>query len=458
MQSAKKIDMTQGSIMPLIFRFALPLCIANILQQLYNTVDTLVVGNFCGQEALAAVGTSAFPVEMLLCIFLGIGGGTTILVSQYTGRGDTDGIKEIVSTATAFLYLCAIPLSIVGLFVTPAILKLMQVPADTWDYAVGYTRIIFLGTLGNMGYNMNAGILRGMGDSKSSLGFLIVSCITNIVLDLLFVIVFRMEVYGVALATIIAMFVSWILSIIYIKKNYPEMEFKIFSRRLNKKILKDILIVGVPLGLNNSIYSIGHIATQSLTNAQGSAFIAGCSISSKLTGIANIAVSSLSSAALTFSGQNFGAKNYIRLKKGSLRIPVVMGCISCAAGLIITFFGEPILRVFSDDADVLEMAMIYLRIVMPFVWMNAVFSVLLSYAKGIGEVRYSTVANLMMLWVVRIPVSYLVAYLFDGKYLMIGLPVSFFFGMTSMIIFFMFSKRWREILRLAAKQESGMYK
>lgn len=272
--------------MKLVVLFALPICVGNMLQQLYSTVDTLVIGNFCDSVSLAAVGTSSQPVEMLLCIFLGLGTGVSILVSQCVGGGDTKKLKEVVSTATSFLYLCAIPLSILGLFIGPMVLKLMQVPDDAWNYSVSYIRIIFLGILGNMGYNMNAGILRGIGDSRSSLLFLLISCIVNIVLDLVFVALFGMNVAGAALATIIAMFCSWFFSVAYIRKQYPELELPILPRRINRRILLDIVGVGLPLGLNNSIYSVGHILMQSLVNSQGSTFMAACSVASKVTGLA----------------------------------------------------------------------------------------------------------------------------------------------------------------------------
>lgn len=216
MSRTKHIDMTKGSIFKLVILFALPICAGNILQQLYNTVDTMVVGKFCGSTSLAAVGTSAQPVEMLLCIFLGLGTGVSILVSQYTGKGDLEHVKKIISTATSFLYLCAIPLSILGVFLGPLILKMMQVPEDAFSQATAYLRIVFLGTLGNMGYNMNAGILRGVGDSRASLLFLLISCFVNILLDLLFVAVLGMDVTGAALATTLAMFSSWLFSILYL--------------------------------------------------------------------------------------------------------------------------------------------------------------------------------------------------------------------------------------------------
>ncbi len=452
MSRTKNIDMTKGSIFKLVILFALPICAGNILQQLYNTVDTMVVGKFCGSTSLAAVGTSAQPVEMLLCIFLGLGTGVSILVSQYTGKGDLEHVKKIVSTATSFLYLCAIPLSILGVFLGPLILKMMQVPEDAFGQATAYLRIVFLGTLGNMGYNMNAGILRGVGDSRASLLFLLISCFVNILLDLLFVAVLRMDVTGAALATTLAMFSSWLFSILYILKKYPELEFHLLPRSLNKAILGNIIAVGLPLGLNNSIYSIGHILMQSLVNLQGTTFIAACSVATKLTGISNVAISSLSSAATTFSGQNLGAGNYVRLKKGGLRIPLLSGCITCFAGLLFTYFCRPILGLFTDDLAVLNMAVHYIRIVLPFTWTYAIFNGIICFVNGIGIVKYPTVVNILMLWAVRIPVAYAINYFIDGTYIMACFPISFTFGMTCMLAFF-FTKRWKDICKQAAIQQ-----
>lgn len=451
MHSTKKIDMTQGSIMKLVVLFALPICVGNILQQLYNTVDTMVVGKFCGSTSLAAVGTSAQPVEMLLCIFLGLGTGVSILVSQSTGKGDIEHVKDILATATSFLYACAIPLSILGVFLGPLILKVMQVPDDAFDYATSYLRIIFLGTLGNMGYNMNAGILRGVGDSGASLLFLFISCLVNIVLDLLFVVVFGMDVTGAALATTMAMFASWFFSIIYICKKYPELHFTFLPRSLHKDILKNIISVGLPLGLNNSIYSIGHILMQSLINMQGSTFIASCSVATKLTGISNVAINSFSSAATTFAGQNLGAKNYARLKQGSLRIPLFSGLITCCAGLTFTYFCRPILSLFTNDLAVLEMSIHYIRIVLPFTWLYAVFNGIICFVNGTGEVKYPTVVNILMLWAVRIPIAYMINWFIDGSYIMASIPISFAFGMTCMLAYYG-TKRWKAICRQADSQ------
>ena len=454
MKAAKKVDMTQGSIMKRVLLFALPICVGNVLQQLYGTVDTLVIGNFCGSVSLAAVGTSSQPVEILLCVFLGLGTGVSILVSQFTGSGDTESLKEIGATAISFLFLCSIPLTIIGQFAGPAVLRFMQVPDDTWELANAYISIIFFGTLGNMGYNMNAGILRGMGDSNASLLFLIVSCAVNIVLDLVFVAGLGMDVAGAAWATTIAMYCSWLFSIVYIRKKYPEFCFTYLPHRMNKRMLGSIVAIGLPLGLNSSIYSVGHILMQSLINLQGSIFIAACSVSSKVTGIANVAITSLSSAATTFSGQNLGAENYVYLKKGGIQIPLFSGLITCIAGLLVTFWCRPLLEFFTRDAEVLDIAVRYIRIVLPFTWAYAVFNGIICFVNGMGEVRFPTVVNLLMLWAVRIPCAWLITWYIDGGYVMACLPISFVFGMCCMFSYF-FSKNWKKIGKLAAEQQGG---
>jgi len=443
----KKVDMTTGSIMGKIFLFAIPIILGNVLQQMYTTVDTLVIGNFCGDTSLAAVGTSAQPVEVLLCIFLGIGTGVSILVSQYAGAGDQKGMKKLADTAVFFVYVCGIPLCVIGFFVTPLILSWMGVPADTWDAAVSYTRIIFFGALGNIGYNMNAGILRGMGDSKASLRFLVVSCVANIVLDLVFVAGFHMDVAGAALSTTLAMYLSWTISIWYIRKQFPDLRFPVFSKVFDYAQLKQIISLGLPIGLNNSLYSLGHVALQTLVNAQGSSFMAGASVAGRVTGLTNVAITALSSAATTFSGQNFGAKNFDRLRKGYIRIPVTSGLITLAAGLCVISFRMPILRFFTRDEMVLMYAGRYVQVMLLSQWLYAIFNGVICIVNGVGLIRYSTIVNILMLWAVRIPCAYLINRFFDGTYVMLCFPVSFTFGMVMMLGYYIFSAKWKAIIQ-----------
>ena len=450
--AARRIDMTKGPIIRKALIFALPIVLGNILQQLYSTVDTLVVGNYCGAASLAAVGTSSQPIEMFLCLFMGMGNGISILVCQYTGSGDMDHQRLVVKNAVTFLYLCAVPLTVVGFFFGPLLLKIMNVPPEAWDLAVSYVQVLFLGTLGNLGYNVNAGILRGVGDSRATLRFLFISCEVNIALDLLFVVGLHMDVTGVAIATAIAMFVSWGASILYIRRRYPELGYTIIPRQADVSVLKEIFHIGFPLGLNSSLYSVGHFVMQVLVNSQGVVFAAACSVGGKVNSIANVAIQALAASATAFSGQNHGAKKYDRLVRGALRIPLFTGAVTCAAGLLVTLFARPILTLFNDDPDVLLMAQRYVQVVLPFCWMYSVFSCMISFVNGMGLLKYSTTVNLVVLWVVRIPVAILIALFLDGGWVMAAIPISFFTGLVLMSAFF-FSHRWKDVRALARNME-----
>ena len=441
-----KIDMTQGPIMRNIFLFAIPIVIGNILQQLYTTVDTLVIGNYCGHTSLAAVGTSAQPVEVLLCIFLGIGTGVSILISQYIGAKRSEQVKNCIATAGSFVYLCGIPVGVLGWILTPAILDFMGVPADTREAAQIYTRLVFCGALGNIGYNMNAGILRGLGDSRASLWFLVVSCAANIILDLTFVAGIGMDVSGAALATGIAMYLSWFVSVAYIRKKFPELGFTLLPRKLHKEELRRIIGIGLPIGLNNSLYSFGHMALQTLVNAQGSVFMAGASVAGRITGVAGIAVQALSAAATTFSGQNYGAHRYDRLRDGHIRIPLANGLITFAFAMMLIGFRTPILRIFNKDEMVLMYANRYVVVMLFSQWIYAIFNVMICLVNGTGRVRYTTIVNVLMLWAVRIPVASLINRFYDGTWVMLCFPISFSFGLLCMIGYYIFCKSWREIL------------
>lgn len=440
--------MTQGPIIRQSLVFALPIVFGNILQQLYSTVDTLVVGNYCGKEALAAVGTSSQPIEIFLCLFMGMSTGVSILVSQYTGSGDAARQQLVVRNAIVYLYLCAIPLTILGVLFGPLLLRLMQVPPEAWEPAVAYVRILFLGTLGNLGYNINAGILRGVGDSRATLRFLLVSCVVNIVLDLVFVVWFHMDVAGVAIATAIAMLASWVASILYIRRKYPELGYEILPRQMDKAMLKELLRLALPLGMNQSIYSVGHFVMQMLVNGQGVAFAAACSIAGKVNSIANVAIQALSSSCSTFAGQNLGAKRYERLVRGAYRLPLFTGLLTLTAGLLVTWQAEPVLRLFNDDPEVIRMGLRYVRVVLPFCAAYATFNCIISFVNGMGLLRYSTTVNLIVLWGVRIPLAVIITLFFDGTWVMTAIPVSFVVGLIAMLCFF-FSHRWREIRMLA---------
>ncbi len=444
---SRTIDMTEGPILRNVLLFALPLVLGNVLQQLYTTVDTLVIGAYCGTVSLAAVGTSAQPVEVVLCIFLGIGTGVSILISQSVGAGNRQRAVALSRTACAFVWICGAAVGLLGILVAPLILRLMQVPEDAMDLAVTYVRIVLAGSLGNIGYNMNAGILRGMGNSTASLLFLLVSCAVNVVLDLALVAGLGMDVTGAALATCASVYISWVVSIVYIRKHYPELDYPVFTLKASAEQLRAILRIGLPIGLNHSLYSLGHMALQTLANSQGSLFMAGQAVAGRITGVANIAISGLSSAATTFSGQNYGAGRYDRLRRGRWRIPLAAGAITLAGGLFFLMLRTPLMRIFSRDETVLMYADRYVSVVLLGQWMFAVFNSMISMVNGVGMVRYTTVVNLLMLWAVRVPSAWMIHTWFDGTWIMLCFPISFGFGMCCMIGFYAFSRKWRAIIQ-----------
>ncbi len=449
-----QVDMTTGPIVSAVMLFALPIILGDVLQQLYTTVDTLVIGRYCDTTALAAVGTSTQPVEVVLCVFLGIGKGVSILVSQCIGAKNEKRVGQLCKASVFFVYACGIPVGVLGILCAPAILRFMQTPADTFAQAVAYTRIVFCGTLGNIGYNMNAGILRGMGDSRASLWFLLVSCITNIVLDFAFVAGLHMGVGGVALATSIAMLLSWGISIAYIRKKFPQLGFSVLPHRCAPQELEKIIVLGLPIGLNSSLFSFGHLAMQTFINAQGAVFMAATSVGGRVTNLTNVAVNALSSAALTFAGQNFGAGCRERLRRGAVSIPLASGAITLLCGLLMLRFRLSLLRLFDQDPDVLFYAQRYVLVLLLSQWVFAVFNAMVSCVNGVGRVKYTTAVNLLMLWAVRIPGAWLISRWMDGTWVMLSIPASFCFGLACMIGYYLASPGWKRLLRGSACREA----
>ncbi len=437
--------MTKGHMMPLILRFAIPVVFANILQMLYGLADTWVVGNYCDEAALAAIGTSSQPVEIVLCIFLGLGSGVSILVSQAVGQHDDDRVRRVVRTATTFLYVVAIPLTFFGILVSPGILKLMQTPANAYPHALMYIRIIFVGTVAQMGYNMNAGILRGLGDSVSSLVFLIVSSLLNIGLDLLFTVVFGFGVAGVAAATVISQFVSWFASMIYLRAVYKKVDYSPLIRKIDRQLLIHEMKIGFPLGFNTSIYSVGHLLMQTVINMQGDDFAAATAVATKITGMAIVSTTAFSQAAMTYSGQNFGAGNYERLKRGALRIPLFSGLVNLAAGLVVCFFARDIALFFNGNETIAGYAVRYVHVVLPVYWCYAIFNGIINYVHGVGDIVYPTIINILVLWGIRIPAAFILNAAGLGKWCMAGISLSFFCGMVGMMFYYT-TKRWKKVI------------
>jgi putative MATE family efflux protein len=408
--------MIEGNPFKLILAFAIPMLIGNVLQQLYNMVDSIVVGNYVGKIALAAVGTG-FPIIFLMAsLFIGIGIGATILISQYIGAGDMEGVKKTSQTIYTAMILGSIPISIIGIFFCEPILLLINTPADVMPMAKQYMVIIFAGMIGSFGYNINAGILQGFGDSKSSLLFLAIATLINIVLDLLFVVVFNWDVPGVAIATIAAQTFSWIFGIVYMKRKYEILNFSITKFYFNKEIFKKILKLGLPTGIQQALFSVGIMSLQSLVNSYGSDFMAGFNAANKIDTFAFMPIQSFANAVTTFTGQNIGAGRLDRVQQGTMAA-IIMSLIICILALIIIPLGPSILKMFNSDPAVIDAGMIYLSNVMPLIIILSIVFTLNSVIRGAGESVIPMIGSLASIWLGRIPAAYYIAANIGKEYL-----------------------------------------
>ncbi len=408
--------MTEGNAFKIILAFAFPMLIGNVFQQLYNMVDSIVVGNYVGKIALAAVGTG-FPIIFLMsALFIGIGIGATILISQFIGAGDIDNVRKTSQTIYTAMILSAIPISIIGIVFCEPILLLINTPPNVLPMAKQYMVVIFAGMIGSFGFNINAGILQGFGDSKSSLLFLAIATVINIVLDLLFVIVFNWGVQGVAIATIIAQACSWVFGMIYMKRKYEILNFQITKFYFDKEIFKKILKLGLPTGIQQALFSVGIMSMQSIVNGYGSDFMAGFNAANKIDTFAFMPIQSFANAVTTFTGQNIGAGRLDRVHKGTVAA-ITMSLIISALALVVIPLGPFILKMFSSDPAVIDAGMIYLSNVMPLFLLLAIVFTLNAVIRGAGESVIPMIGSLTSIWLGRIPAAYYIAANIGKEYL-----------------------------------------
>ncbi len=346
--------MTEGSIWKKMLIFAIPLFIGNLFQQLYNTVDSLIVGNFLGSNALAAVSSSGNLIFLMTGFFQGLAAGAGVVIATYFGAKKFKEMQDSIHTTVALGIACGIILMVVGYFLAPQMLILMGTPENTLPLSTEYFKIYFLGALGSLLYNCCVGILQAVGDSKRPLYYLIISSVVNVVLDILFIVVFKWGVGSAALATIISQYLSAILVMIRLIKSNEVYKVTIRKIRFHKEMLIKILKVGLPSGLQNSIISIANVVVQSNINSFGEFAMAGCGAYSKIEGFAFLPITSFTMAITTFVGQNLGAQKYDRVKKGAKFGIACSMILAELVGLITFVFAPQLIGAFSDDPLVIS--------------------------------------------------------------------------------------------------------
>ena len=384
--AVQRNGITEGVIWQQILIFFFPILFGTFFQQLYNTADAIIVGRFVGKEALSAVGgTTGTLINLLVGFFVGMSSGASVVVSQYYGAEQPDQVKKAVHTAFCLSIGGGICLLIIGQLFARVAITAMGAPEEIIDYSVTYLRIYFLGVIGNLIYNMGAAILRAIGDSKRPLYFLIAACLTNIVLDLLFVVVFKMEVAGAALATIMSQAMAAILVLITLMHTKESYRFEVKALKVDKPILNRIIQIGLPAGLQSMMYSISNIVIQAAINGFGTNTVAAWAVFGKIDGIFWMAMDALNISVTTFAGQNYGARKIDRLKKGTyvgLGLTVLVTAI--IAGAVMNF-GSMISSLFTDDAAVLEEALNIIKFQAPFWFCYSCVNVFPATLRGIGD-------------------------------------------------------------------------
>ena len=357
--------MTEGVIWKEILLFSIPLLLRNLFQQLYNAVDSVVVGNYIGAQALAAVGSSAPVINLLVSFFMGLAVGAGVIISRYFGARKKEELHIAVHTSLALTFAAGLVMTLIGVLISPYVLQWVGTPSDVMESSVLYLRIYFLGILSVMVYNMGSGILRAVGDSRNPLYFLIVSSVTNIILDMLFVIVFHMGIAGVGWATLIAQTISAVLTMLLLMRTKEEYQVKLKHIRFHKHMLYEIVRLGLPSGLQNAIVSFSNVIVQSNINAFGSLAMAGCGSYTKIDGFAILPVMSYSMALTTFTGQNMGAKKCDRVKQGA-KTGILMSVITivCISALLL-MLGPNVLAIFSSDPTVINYGLYMMHVLAP---------------------------------------------------------------------------------------------
>ena len=377
---------TEGVIWKQLLIFFFPILFGTFFQQLYNTVDAVIVGRFVGKEALAAVGGSTGTlINLLVGFFVGLSSGATVIISQFYGGGREKRVSEAVHTAIAFSLACGVGLMVIGIAASPIALRAMGTPEDIMQYSLSYIRIYFLGIIPNLVYNMGAGILRAIGDSKRPLYYLMASCFTNIVLDLVLVVWLRLDVRGAAIATIVSQLVSAVLVVLQLLRTKDSYKLVIRKIRLNLFMVMRIVRIGLPAGLQSVMYSASNIIIQSSVNSLGTDTVAAWTAYSKIDSVYWMIISALGISITSFVGQNYGAGKLDRVKRG---IYVCLGLsflITAILSVTLYLGGGYIYLMFTADAAVIAKGMEILHFLVPAFATYVCIEVLSGALRGTGD-------------------------------------------------------------------------
>ncbi len=402
--TAKENQITEGVIWKQLLLFFFPIVVGTIFQQLYNTADAIIVGRFVGKEALASVGGSAAVLTyQVVMFFTGLASGATVIISQFFGAGDSGKLHKALHTAYAFSIIVSIAIAALGWFATPWLLAVMKTPADIMDASVIYLRIYFLGIIATLVYNMGSGIMRAVGDSKRPLYYLIVCCVLNIALDILFVVVFHMGIAGAAAATVASQAVSALLVTRALMRSYSSISLNLKDIRLDLPILGAELRIGFPSGLQSCMYGLTNIIIQTSINGFGTDTAAAWAAFGKMDLIFWAVSGAFGISITTFAGQNYGAGKLDRVYK-SVRVSLGMSLGICGSILVLLMlFAKPIFSMFTTDAKVIEIGIYIALNIIPSYAIYIFVEIFTGALRGLGDVLIPTLITIGGICGVRLP-------------------------------------------------------
>lgn len=435
MQTKNQIDMTTGGIVQKLLIFSIPIIFSGILQLVFNAADIIVVGQFAGDESLAAVGATSSLINLLIGLFTGLATGTNVIAANYLGAQKLENVKKTVHTSIIVSIFAGIFLTIIGISFAKPILKLMKIPSEVLPLATVYLKIYFGGITTTMLYNFGSSLLRAKGDTKRPLYVLLIAGIINVILNLLFVIVFKMNVAGVALATIISQGFSAVCILFMLVQEKNEFKLTLKNLKFDKHIFIKMIKIGVPAGFQGMMFSFSNVIIQSAINSFGAVVIAGNSAALSIEGFVYIAMNGFAQGTLTFTSQNYGAKKYDRIKTVAITSEIIVFLIGTILGGIVILFSEQILSLYTKSQDALEAGKIRLLVICSVYCLCGMMDVIGNIIRGIGHsilpmiVTLAGACGLRILWIATLfqipkfhstytiyfsyPVSWLITFLIE---------------------------------------------
>ena len=443
-------DLTEGKVWKVIVRFAVPLLVGNLLQQFYNITDSIIVGQFLGKEALAAVSASFFIYYFIISLVIGVGSGTTVVISQLFGAKQYQKVPLAFSSFFIFMLVGGIILSIAGIIFAEPVFRLTNTPEEVIPQAVAYFRIYIGGTFLFVTFNSIISILRGVGESVRPMLFILITTVLNIAFDLLFILVFKWGIEGAARATVVSQGIGMCIALAYVNNTHPLLSIKKQDMLFDWKLFKESLKIGLPTSVQQCAIALGLIALLGIVNSFGTNTLTAYGAAGKIDTIITQAILTLSGALAAFCGQNIGAGRLDRVKKGvqfTMYTNIALGLLTFAA---VYLFGNEMMRIFTKDIDVVAIGKEYLLIIGGFFIVHGALNVYNGALRGAGDTLFPMITSLVCLWLIRIPLAYYLSSWLGRNGIWWAIGISITIGLIVTFVYYKmgFWKRRRRIYEL----------